>query len=147
MSAPRIGVAPITSFSDSTYEPAETGAKAVILSIEGIDGEIADLVAFYHDAPQKWWLRLGEAVALGEQYLDACQWAGEAALLVATPLEWIEVRGKAVCILDWRADLHGLLSRVPYVRCSTPALAYRLKKATSRPRLDIRIWERKRDAA
>lgn len=144
---PDFTLSAITPYSNGTFEPAGAGTKAVVLSVEDSTGNEMDQLAWYPGQPGLWWTRHGVATILGESAIDAARWHGEPVLLVPTPADWIRTRGEAACVLDWSADVYAFLSAAPYVRCSTSALAIKLRKATSRPRLDIRVWEARRNAA
>lgn len=128
-----------------SFEPAPEGRNAVIVpvGIAGPDGlwdDVFDLVAFYLDAPHRWWLRTGETL-LGEQHVADSIDCGTGVRLVATPMDWLRAGGAAACILDWRqADPRLLFQGVDAIECDTPELAKRLKKRVadlSRPDFNI----------
>jgi hypothetical protein len=143
---PDFTLSAINPYSNGTFELAATGTKAIIMAVDE-SGDAIDDVAWYPGQPGKWWLRHGVATVLGEDAIDAARWHGESVLLVATPADWIKARGEAACILDWSADVYGPLSLAPGVRCATVALAGQLRKAISRPRLNITIAGVRRYAA
>lgn len=136
---PRFGLSAITTFVDGTYEPAEVGRKAIILAIEDDVGEPYDCVAFFAKQPGRWWMRCGNAVALGLDAIEEAYVTDQAVRIVEDPAAWIAARGGAVCVLDWAADVYGLLALAPRIVCDTPTLAGKVRRAISRPRLDIRV--------
>lgn len=138
---PKFGLSPIVTFEGGLYEPAEEGRKAIILAIEDDDGEPFDALAFYGKQPNRWWLRCGQAIALGLDAIEQSHLTDQPVRIVENPAAWITARGEAVCILDWSADIYALLSMSPRIVCDTPALAGKVRRAINRPRLDIAVKE------
>lgn len=98
-----VGMAPIEVAEDGTFTPSPEGKPACIVAAVdphnralGSSG-IYDLVAFRSSDPRKWWLRTGNAYALGEHLLGL----PDPVRLVRTPVDWLAAGGDAVCILDW----------------------------------------------
>lgn len=144
---PDFALSPITPYGNGTFERAGAGPAAVIMAVEDSRG-IYDRVAWYPGQPRTWWLEHGFATVLGDEAIDAARWHGEPVLMVATPADWITARGQAVCILDWSADVYVPLSLAPGgVKCATPALADKLRKALARPRIAITVAQARRHAA
>lgn len=116
------------------WEPAETGRHAIIVPVGATYGgqwweEIHDLVAFRLAEPGRWWLRTGE-VLLGAEHVDAATGRRGAITLVATPLDWLRLRGEAACVLDWTsADPRILFAGAERIECCTTAADGRLTDA------------------
>ena len=107
------GLARIKPARDRRFEFAEDGLTAVIVpaydTIPGLVGarakrhveELVDLVAVDLDQPDRYWRRRGEALVLGNAYLEV---AGETCAPVPVfrnPMSWLRAAGGGVCILDW----------------------------------------------
>lgn len=98
-----VGMATIEAGEDGTFIPSPDGVPACIVAAvdpynRPLGGSgLFDLVAFRPSDPRKWWLRTGNAYALGDHLLDLAQ----PVRVVRTPVEWLATGGYAVCILDW----------------------------------------------
>ena len=121
------GLASIQPAAGDRFEFAESGETALIVpcydTIPGmLDANperhvehLRDLVAVELDHPDRFWRRRGDAVVLGNAYLEI---AGETCTPVPvfkTPMSWLQAAGAGVCILDWdwARDLlldHGLIA-------------------------------------
>ena len=63
--------------------------------------ELRDLVAVDLDRPERYWRRRGEALLLGNAYLEIAGQEGESVPVFKTPISWLRSGGAGVCILDW----------------------------------------------
>lgn len=84
-------------------------------------GALIDIAAVSTSAPDQVALRTGDGWCIGENVIRAAEadaWGRERRItlkLVADPLEWLKLSGRAVCVLDWAAALprlRGLGERV-----------------------------------
>ncbi len=107
------GLADIRPLRDGRFEFTEGGRPALIVPaydlIPGsIDAnperhveELRDLVAVDLDHPDRHWRRRGEAVVLGNAYLEIAGQECEPVPVFSTPLTWLRSGGAGVCVLDW----------------------------------------------
>ena len=82
------------------YQPDDDGLEAVILPCFDA-GETSDLLAFAPDAPERYWLRLGQAAYLGGDALgDAVM--DEPVRVFRSPLAWLRAGAPAdgLVVLD-----------------------------------------------
>ena len=117
------GLSKINVASCDTFEFAENGRPAVIIPaydiIPGmIDAnperhveELRDLVAVDVDHPDRFWRRRGEALVLGNAFLEIAGQELEPVPVFSTPISWIRSGGAGVCILDWDWARELLLDR------------------------------------
>lgn len=99
---PPFGVANVTWLAGGFYEPDDEGEPAVITPVFDYARDChsaVDLVAWRTASPRRWAMRRGIPIALGDHLLDR----GEAVRVVETPLDWLGLGGKALCVLDWDA--------------------------------------------
>ena len=107
------GIASIKPINDGRFEFAEDGLTAVVIpAYDTIPGNLdanaerhlehlVDLVAVDLDHPDHFWRRRGEAVVLGNAYLEI---AGETCAPITvfkTPMSWLKSGGAGVVVLDW----------------------------------------------
>ena len=117
--------------ADGTFAPDPTGQGGqpmVILGVKDRYGELADIVAWHPDAPERWYLRIGdETPILGAHALAIAAWYHRPVTLYPTPEAWLYARLRdrdqdAVCVLDWDVDLRPLFEDVREVICTAPGL-------------------------
>jgi hypothetical protein len=131
--------------SGLTWEPIETddadGVECLLLQVFGPHETLIDVVAWEMGAPTRWWLRYGTAAHLGEAAIALANSERKPVELVGTPREWLSRNGRAVCVLDWSADLATIeeKSESGFV-CSDQRLAAQFKDAIAHQRRDnVRI--------
>lgn len=95
------------------WEPQEDGAARLALAVHS-GPDLVDIVAFAPASPDRWTLRRGAGVMLGEDALwHACAMRGPGARTIvavhATPMAWLRAGGEGVCVLDWSAEALGML--------------------------------------
>lgn len=122
--------------ADGSYEPDPEGPVQAAL-MPAYDGrDLADVIAWPLRGPARWWWRTGAVPILGADAARRSWWDdgtpyATPVLLVETPARWLDRGGCGApfvaCIIDWRADLRGLLGMATTVQCETPALARRLR--------------------
>jgi hypothetical protein len=107
------GLAPITPSSAGLFEFAEGGSLALIVPVyDGLPSlvvtnaerqveELRDLVAVDVDRPERFWRRRGDAVLLGNAFLEIAGDQGEPVPVFKTPLSWLRCGGAGVVVLDW----------------------------------------------
>ena len=107
------GLATVSKFANGRFEFAEDGCEAIILpaystipglvvaSAERQVDELHDLVAVDLDHPDHFWRRRGEALVLGNAYLEIAGQEGEPVPVFKNPLTWLKAGGGGICILDW----------------------------------------------
>ncbi len=121
--------APIETFGDGTFQPAEEGDMALILPVEDECDEVVDHVAWYGASAGAWWLQKGEASLLGAGYLFKAACAEKPATLCATPHEWLyTARPNPVCILSWQGDPRDILRGPPQIDCTSEQLRQQLRR-------------------
>ena len=136
-----IGIARILTRRDGLYEPDAAGDLAVITPVHDRHDELADLVAWWPDEPETWWLRRGdETPFLGTRNLAMAAYYGDPITLHPTPWDWLLAGRKGVCVLQWSWPLDNLFEGVGAIECSSPALRQRLVAALRRwePRVTVR---------
>jgi hypothetical protein len=106
------GLAPVTE-RGHLFEFAEDGREALIVPCyDGIPGmldanperhveELRDLVAVDLDRPERFWRRRGEALVLGNAYLEIAGQEGEPVPVFKNPISWLKSGGAGICVLDW----------------------------------------------
>ncbi len=107
------GTADIKTDLNGRFEFAEDGRAALIVpAYDVIPGmldtnaerhieELRDLVAVDLDHPDRFWRRRGEALVLGNAFLEIAGQEGEPVPVFGNPLTWLRSGGAGVCILDW----------------------------------------------
>ena len=114
LAAGNLGLSEVETARDGLYQPSpHNGRRAFITPVYGpvrplevavIDPDAAtpiDLVAWHMDQPNRWWLRRGTAVLLGEIEIVYAETYGEPIRIYRTPLDWLKAGGEGVVILDW----------------------------------------------
>ena len=106
------GLAPVTARSHR-FEFSGDGKPALIVpAYDGIPGmldatperhveELRDLVAVDLDRPDRFWRRRGEALVLGNAFLEIAGQEGEPLPVYRNPLSWLRSGGAGIVVLDW----------------------------------------------
>lgn len=149
------GVSRIVTTADGRYRLYPSGDRAVIVPVRDRYGGLCDLVAWFPDQPQRWWLRICEATPiLGTQALALAAAEGGCIKLHGTPERWLIANGpgcirppgacvgecavcelpRGACVLRWDVPLAELFEGVGQVTCNSPELERRLLQA-------LRGWE------
>ena len=117
------GLAKIMPIRDGRFEFAESGKPALIVpcydTIPGmLDANpaahvehLVDLVAVDVDRPDRFWRRRGDAVVLGNAYLEIAGETCEPVPVFRNPLTWLRSGGAGIAILDWNYARDLLLDR------------------------------------
>ncbi len=107
------GLAEITPTDDGLFEFTEDGLQALIIpAYDGIPGnldanperhveELRDLVAIDVEDPERFWRCRGEALVLGNAYLEIAGETRAPVPVFKTPMSWLRAAGAGICILDW----------------------------------------------
>ena len=107
------GIDNILSICDGRFEFADNGRPAVIIpAYDCIPGmldanagrhveELRDLVAVDPDRSDKFWRRRGEAVILGNAFLEIAGEISEPITVFKNPLTWLRSGGAGIVVLDW----------------------------------------------
>jgi hypothetical protein len=118
----------IQTYSDGSFQRADSGQRASTCPVRMDSGEIIDTVAWFADCPGSWWLAARIATHLGDRALCHAAFLGKPIRLLPSPAAWLSSPEGAVCVLDWSTDLRALFRDVPEIRCSTAALARHLSR-------------------
>lgn len=93
---------PIRPLATGLYEPTvEHGLGIIDLAffVPVVSWpDVLDIVAWEWNQPFVWWLRLGEAMWLGDHQFRRNEGR---ILLVETPADYVQNRGACACVLDW----------------------------------------------
>jgi hypothetical protein len=89
---------------------------------DGID----DLVAFFLDAPGRWFLLRGNAALLGPDQVWDAGFYGRPLHLFSNPLSWLQANGAGACVIDWRMTPRLHLADSPELICESDQLRQRL---------------------
>jgi hypothetical protein len=123
------GIAPAP---DGSFMPDDAGREACVLAVH-YRGEPVDAVAWFTDAPRRWWTLRRTAELLGERSAFEAEMRGKPLLLVETPHRWLQAWGDGcACILDWGVDPRQMLTRIDHVACESEQLAVKLRAAIER---------------
>jgi hypothetical protein len=149
-----VGALRVQTYEDGTWCPSPTGRPALIIPVGSrgpgniLRQDICDLIAIFSDTPNKWYLRAGIGVVLGEEQFDYARIHEEPLLLVTNPVGWLKAGTQAACILDWQAIHAPNWFEGCRVLCDTPELEKRLENALTPkiPNVSIKVWEQ-HDAA
>ena len=107
------GLGNIKPIRDSKFEFADNGRPAIIVpaydylpSMLGANPkrhveELRDLVAVDLDRPDRFWRRRGEAVVLGNAFLEIAGQEGEPVPVFKNSTSWLRSGGAGIVILDW----------------------------------------------
>ena len=105
-----LGLLHITPSTDGLYECTEDGKPALIVAALDVPWTgnykptVFDLAAFYPEEPDRWWLRRGEAVVLGQDYIDAARdpnrlTPAEPVPIFRNPLRWLQAGCQGAVLL------------------------------------------------
>lgn len=121
------------------WQPDEAGTQMIIVPASTSD-QIIDLIAFDIAEPDAWYVRTGQAWALGMDDIDvACgAWPGvtEDLWLHPTPIDWLRAETTGACVVQWCDEArHQLrnLAGASNIRVSSPLTAQRLRLELTRP--------------
>ncbi len=107
------GLVDIRQIRDGRFEFTDNGRPAIIVpAYDCIPGmldanperhveELRDLIAVDLDHPDRFWRRRGDAVVLGNAFLEIAGQEMEPVPVFKTPMSWLLGAGAGVCILDW----------------------------------------------
>ncbi len=109
------GLAPVTATRGHRFVFTEAGEGAPAIIIPCYDciagmldanperhvEELRDLVAVDVDQPDRFWRRRGDAVVLGNAYLEIAGQECEPVPVFKNPLTWLTAGGAGIAILDW----------------------------------------------
>ena len=107
------GLATIRPARNGRFEFNENGLTALIIPVyDTIPGNLdanpirhlehlVDLVAVDLDHPDRYWRRRGEALVLGNAYLEIAGQEREPVPVFKNPMSWLQAGGAGICILDW----------------------------------------------
>ena len=106
------GIATVTALGGS-FEFADNGRPAIIVpAYDGLPSlldanperhveELRDLIAVDLDHPDRFWRRRGDAVVLGNAFLEIAGQEGEPIPVFKNPISWFRSGGAGIAILDW----------------------------------------------
>ena len=103
-----------------------------------VGGAIIDIVAFDPEKPDEWFLRTGNAWALGMDAIAEARdnWTGNRIFLSATPLDWLRAGMRGACVIDWTLDAVTTLRDAVEIQVAEPRFARALRLELSRqPRI------------
>ncbi len=107
------GLANIQPIGSDRFEFAEDGLTALVIpSYDTIPGfvvasaerqvdELRDLVAVDLDHSDRFWRRRGDALILGNAYLEIAAQEGAPLPVFSNPLTWFRAGGDGIVVLDW----------------------------------------------
>jgi hypothetical protein len=137
-----VGMAPVETHRGGLFDIADDGALAVLLPVgewDGLNWILDDIVAFYPDQPDRWWLRRGAVQILGSGNIRP-----EAVFPLAlhdTPLSWLQAGASGVCVIDWRADPDVFAGPIEAESHSLKARLERRIQAAALAKFDISVSE------
>lgn len=103
----------IETASDGSFQESEGGFEALVCPVRDGHGDVIDAVAWRLGAPNVWWRYRCLGDVLGAPALLKAAWEPAELILYETPARWLAAVGsKAICILDWSADLRLLFGLV-----------------------------------
>jgi hypothetical protein len=140
----------VRALAGNYFEPTDDGGVEVVLVPVVQEVMVIDVAAFQPSQPERWRLRTGLGVFLGESAIETAKFRDEPLVLHPTPLAWLHAECQGACVIDWTASLLFHLGAVPRVVCVEANTARRLNEAIqreARPRIDIRVKETVRAAA
>ena len=125
--------------SDNSFEYAEDGRGAHLLAVTGLGGRMEDVVAWFPEDPERWFLRRGVGVILGLEEVERCQYMGDPLHLYETPASWAATGGTGgAAVIEWKSHLPFWLWDLE-IHCESERLARRLKRAINPKPINIRI--------
>ena len=114
---------------DGMFRPTESGQWAVTLGVDDCEGRLIDFVAYFLNAPGRWWLRRNEIPILGAEAISRAEFSRRPLSLYETPHAWLLARGRGAVVLDWGCDLHEIFKLVPRIHCQSAGLKDRLRRS------------------
>ena len=79
----------------------DTIPSLVVANPERQFEELRDLVAVDVDRPDRFWRRRGDALVLGNAFLEIAGDQGEPVPVFRNPITWLRSGGAGIVILDW----------------------------------------------
>jgi hypothetical protein len=144
----------VRPYPGGTFEPLpehEPGAvKVRLLRVHSRDQELIDIIAWAPEKPSTWWTLNDVVTHIGTDPLSHAAWTGKPAYFVETPQRFIECGKRVACVIDWTADIYGIVASCERVICETDALTRRMREtilAQNRPAIVDRITAHVRRAA
>ena len=107
------GLANVKTTDSGVFNFSENGLTALIIPVyDTIPGNLdanpirhvkhlVDLVAVDLDHPDRYWRRRGEALVLGNAYLEIAGQEREPVPVFKNPLTWLQAGGAGIMVLDW----------------------------------------------
>jgi hypothetical protein len=147
-----IGVAKAERLRRDLWSPAEDGVA--LLTVAVVEGAaVTDIVAFDPRTPEKWFMRKGQAWALGFDAIEEARGSFDPAArtldLHETPLDWLRAGMAGTCVVSWTPEARASILDCPKIKVASAAHAQRLRlMLTKPPRLpDISYQGERRRAA
>lgn len=132
-------------FLGANYWQPHDGPASIGAIVQPVyeDGDIIDLIAWRSLKPSDWRWRVGNAWALGADFIHGTAWRGFSSLTVhPTPLSWLASAGEGLTVLDWESTLVRQLALFDEIVCDDSKVAGRLNEILSRPARVPRIVKR-----
>jgi hypothetical protein len=146
--AMRFGAAEIAPCNDGTYQPIESGQRAIIMPTipvlspaewqEGDDIEdVGDLVAWRPEEPTRWWCRTGMLPVMNPGAVLGAEFYREPLKLWSSPLAWMRAAGEGAVILDPVANLRFWLGSVSEILADSHELGREIDRRLREPRVRL----------
>ena len=129
----------VQTHEDGSFAYAADGHLATILPVPGLDGIMEDIVCWRDDDPYRWWLRRQVAVILGMAAVEAADYLRQPLFLHETPFDWLKAGGTGAVVLNWDAHMPAHLPWNVTIRCATPRLARKIRKALAPPTPQVEV--------
>jgi len=91
------------------------GDPAHLCIIHDSGGWPVDVVAWFQDAPGRWYLHDGLGPILGAWNLAVARGWGDSITIHPTPCDWIKAGGSGFVVFDWEINLLRLFDGVPQI--------------------------------
>jgi len=149
----RFGVAEIDARRGEFYTPMPGGRSAFIMPTVPLDNgstsdDIGDLIAWFPDAPHRWWCRQGTMSVLAPLEIERAAWFGTPLRAWSSPLAWLRASGDGTVILSDEINLLLWLGGVATIHADTFALGDSIDKRLREPRIRFpQVMVRERAAA
>ena len=129
-----VGVVMIETDKMGTFAPSESGRRAFVhpVLVGAQFSELADLIAWFPDRPDRWWTRLRTGHPLGADQLEQAEFDDAPVMLRRTPLSWLTAGGDGVCVLDWRVSRRALRA-VPIIIAEDEQHGREVKRRLTEP--------------
>lgn len=131
-----VSIAYIETFSDGTYQPIRSGRLAYLVAA---DREVSDLIAWYPEEPNIWWLRRNIAPILNPVAIDRAAHFDEPLRIYATPWDWLSNKGKGIVVLDKKCAVTFWLTGISRILVQDQRLANRISAAYKMEKPVIRV--------